>query len=443
MIKKFSKKTKQATKILFVFLLVISWILASWPQIRFGRLLKDFNFPPTIQEVRAAAEVQFGANSTSVCGDGSCPTTWSSPSNVQADDATYAQAAGKFKNQAGNPMDRIQTQDMGFTLVSGTIGDIVVELQGNDTQVTDGCNDFDARLLDDTGTEVGTDQSRGTGVHWGTTESIWTYTWTSADHGLSAAQIQDVDFGFYIDVEADANSFCQPRLDYIQITVNYTPASGPQFTQNNYGWYVDSDAEDVTDFWGNPDIAQNTAISALPVTNDPPGATQELRLRVNISVSNANMTASSKYFKLQYKQGTDANCTTGSWTDVGAGGGGEIWRYATSSVTDGTDLTVSRLSPASGVLQEYIKSKPTGANPFAVNVGQTTEYDFHIEHNGAADAKRYSLRVVETDNTGTPTTAFNGYTNCPTLTTEPGTGNLLRHGNFFADEVEQGFFWAN
>lgn len=177
----------------------------------------------------ADTEVQFAATCVSSCGDGDCITTWSNPSNAEADDASYTQSQSKFKNDAGNPMDRIKCDDFGFSAVSGTVDGIEVELQGNDVK-DGGCNDFDARLLDETGTEVGTDKSRGTGVHWVTSLGTWTYggaadTWSWA--GVDPTEITDVDFGFYIDVEADANTFCQPRLDYVKITVTYTAGGGP------------------------------------------------------------------------------------------------------------------------------------------------------------------------------------------------------------------------
>ncbi len=210
------------------------------------------------------------------------------------------------------------------------------------------------------------------------------------------------------------------------------------FTLNDYRWYVDNDSENVTDPWGNPDIAENTAIAPLPAGNDPPDSAQELRLRVNFTVNTADLSASSQQFKLQFKAGTDADCTTGSWTDVGAVAA-SAWQFASSGVTDGTTLTALKLA-ASDVLEVYAKANPTATNPNSATSGQDIEYDFHIIGSGSdfADATQYSFRVLESDDT-----VFDGYTTCPTLTSEPGTGNLLRHGNFFADGVEQGFFWAD
>lgn len=210
------------------------------------------------------------------------------------------------------------------------------------------------------------------------------------------------------------------------------------FTLSNYRWYTDNDAEDVTDPWGRVDIAQNTAVPTLPPQNDPPTAANELRLRANLTVGSVDLPASNSRFKLQYKVGTDASCTTGTWVDVGAAGSAEIWRYATSGVTDGTTITTSRLSPTSSVLQTYVKSIAATLNPNAATSSQTVEYDFHIEHNGAVGATQYSFRIVEP--TGLLLAA---YTVCPTLVTAPASSDLLRHGKFFENQTRKGFYWAN
>jgi hypothetical protein len=227
--------------------------------------------------------------------------------------------------------------------------------------------------------------------------------------------------------------------DNIPEYVNVVYAERIAFTLNAYRWYADSDAQDVTDPVGAPDVAQNTAITPIPVPNAAPGLTGELRLRTNIIVSGGNLAAGAVQFKMQYKQGTDGSCTSGSWTDVGAGGGGSAWRFASSSVADGTNLTVSRLSPTSSVLQDYVKAGPSVTNANAATPGQTIEYDFHIEHNGAVDAAQYSFRIIQSIGT-----VFDGYSSCPTLVTAPGSDNFTRGGQFWSDQVRSGgYFWAD
>lgn len=226
---------------------------------------------------------------------------------------------------------------------------------------------------------------------------------------------------------------------YIYITW----ADNTTFTQNTYRWYVDNDLTNPTDPWSSAtgvDLAENTAITVVPFAYDPPSTTQELRLRVNFTVGTANMAVSTRYFKLQYRIGTDSDCSTGSWTDVNSG---NAWEYATSTVTDGADITASLSNTTSGKGQEYVKSRPSQINHVAVNVSEITEYDFHIIGTTATTAERYLFRVVETDSGGTATTAFTAYTNCPILSTEPDTSNLMRHGRVFTGGSERGFYWAN
>lgn len=230
------------------------------------------------------------------------------------------------------------------------------------------------------------------------------------------------------------------------IVITYTPIVNPTFTLSNYRWYTDAASQDVTDPWpsgATVDLAQNNSIVLLPANNGAPRTGQLLRLRINFTIGTAAFTLNSKRFKLQYKTGTDGSCTTGTWTDIGASGGVSVWRYASSGVTDGTTLTNSRLLPASNVLEVYVKANPSVVNPNTASIGQTVEYDFHIEDNGAADETQYSFRAVETDATGTPSTAFSAYSVCPTLITAPGTANFMRGGNFFYNDTEQGSYWVN
>lgn len=211
------------------------------------------------------------------------------------------------------------------------------------------------------------------------------------------------------------------------------------FTQNKYRWYYDNDAVNPTAAWGALAIAENTAIPIIPAGYDPPDTTQELRLRANMVVNTSALSAGTNYFKLEYKAGTDGSCTTGSWTDVGTG----AWTYATSSVTDGSNITASLSDTTSGKGEQYVKSKPSVLNNVGANVGEIIEYDFHIIGGTATPNTTYSFRIVGTDSGGTAETVLDAYTNCPTLTTEPGTADLMRHGQVFNNGLKKGFFWVN
>lgn len=265
---------------------------------------------------------------------------------------------------------------------------------------------------------------------------------TTGNITLDTTNFTEIEFAVAATTNAtDGGTYCF-RLSNVDTYSVYPQAtivsSGEtQFTQSAYRWYEDSDSENVTEIWGNPNIAENGVLALLPATNAPPDTNAELRLRIALSIGSADLATTSQQFKLQYKAGTDASCTSGSWTDVGAESGGSIWRYASSSVTDGTTLTALKISSAD-VLGVYAKSSPTTSNPNAATVGQDLEYDFHIQHNGAAPASTYSFRIVESDGT-----ALTSYTNCPTLVTKHSSDQQLRHGAVFSDEVEAGFTSAD
>lgn len=291
-----------------------------------------------------------------------------------------------------------------------------------------------------------TDGSATTNVSGGLTDENTTFvagevkdTGNATDNiTLSSTNFTEIEFSIQATSNATAGGDYCFRLTNVDTYTLYAEASieaagTPLFTLATYRFYLDSDSENVSDPWGNPNIAEDTALQLLPATNAPPENGTEARLRIGISIADASLSVGAQQFKLQYKAGTDATCTTGSWSDVDAGGGGGIWRYATSSVSDGTTLSTAQLS-TSDILGVYAKSAPTTANPNGVSIGETVEYDFHIQHNGASAASTYSFRVVESDGS-----VLTSYTHCPTVTTLQDTSQQLRHGNVFSDEVEQGF----
>lgn len=219
---------------------------------------------------------------------------------------------------------------------------------------------------------------------------------------------------------------------------NIVIAEKVNFILDGYRWYEDTNNEVVSSSneWSVLNVPESNPILTIPAAYNPPVPGTELRLRVRVIVNNNSLAAHQMQFKLQYKEGTDGNCTTDVWTDVDASGGGGVWRYASSSVPDGTPLSTSVLS--STVRQLYVRSSSAGTNPNVVNPGESMEWDFHIENNGAPGATQFSFRLVE--DTGI---LLSQYTYCPTLSTKPDTENLLRHGNFFESGSERGFLWVD
>src|SRR3989344_2577247 len=435
---------------ILILLILLFWTTSKLPRIPL------VNFPPE-QKIAYASNTGFVLPSTLPSNTCTAPTTGNFTDDAPPDNNNDLYACAVDNNPNVEENFQFSGYSFGLTASAKILG-IVVHL--NDVHISSatagGTQDFKVRISWDGGTtwtaaaqndsdtcttgDIGTAALDGdeyycnnststagtsepsSGTFWG--RSNWTTT-----------ELNSSNFVVHIVGDNNNNTARINYVDVVDVKVYYTST----FTLSAYRWYVDSDNENVTDIWGNPDIAESTALTTLPASQDPPKPTQELRLRVALTVGTVNLATSDVTFKLEYKAGTDGSCTTGSWTDVGAGGGAEIWRYATSSVTDGADITVTKLTP-SDVLEEYAKSNPTQTNHNSGTTTQDVEYDFHLEHNSAAAVTQYSFRLVYND---TQDNVLGTYTVCPTLTTRPETDNLMRHGNFFENNAERGFFWAN
>ncbi len=181
--------------------------------------------------------------------------------------------------------------------------------------------------------------------------------------------------------------------------VNYPQLTMPPaliFTQQDYRWYANANAINPTTAIG----PENTATTADAYT-------QQFRLRMNVAVGGANLTAGRESFKLQY-----ALSILGPWTDLGLIGYPTEWRgYDNLTPADDSAITALRLS-SSNVLGSYEEENPSALNPYMINNGQRGEWDWVIENNSAAAVTAYYFRIVKAD--GTP---LDSYVNYPQLTT--------------------------
>ena len=181
----------------------------------------------------------------------------------------------------------------------------------------------------------------------------------------------------------------QIRLTYFAVSV---------LTQNDFEFWEDNAALTPTSIWGTPDIAENVALNAVPVGNDPIDPGDEIRIRMNISVSSADLAAGSEGFILAYSEAQD--CTTASsWTDVDVAGGGGTWIFSSDTdVADNTTLT-TLLITGSDVAGRYNRSDPTSTNPNTVTTGQDLEWDWHIVYNSgnSPGAKTFCFRMERDD----------------------------------------------
>ncbi len=150
------------------------------------------------------------------------------------------------------------------------------------------------------------------------------------------------------------------------------------------------------------------------------GLPQLLRLRINLSIADDALAAGIASFKLQY-----ATSISGSWTDVGAAGSGEAWRFADNPTPgDGSTLIGAKLSGTTS-LQSYTESNPTVVNPAADDIGGYAEWDFVLDPANAASATTYYFRMVKAD--GTELSSYENYPQIAVVYPE----HKMRHGRWF------------
>ncbi|MFT7506932.1 MAG: hypothetical protein ACI92I_000068, partial [Acidimicrobiales bacterium] len=196
---------------------------------------------------------------------------------------------------------------------------------------------------------------------------------------------------------------------YVSIVYGKRLGTDPVYEQLSYRWYTNEDAQTPTDPWpvGVSDLVEREPItSTTTVVKDG----DEIRLRLNAELSNATSTTGS-LFKLQYV--ASDNCSiAGSWLDVGAIASSTIWRgFDNAAVTDESTLSSTTLASTT-VAETYQENGTASSTPNAIPAGDTGEWDFVLEQNGAAAGTNYCFRMVENDGT-----AFATYTSYPQLVT--------------------------
>lgn len=182
------------------------------------------------------------------------------------------------------------------------------------------------------------------------------------------------------------------------------PTAQTTFAQNTYRFYVDDDTLTPSDPWppGAQDLGENMSITD---NDEPLGLGEQVRVRMSLRVSEATLPPETQQFKLQYGERSTICENVNFWNDLGDPGSGADWRGGASSVTSGTPLSSDPpdsgdlLLSASDRAGTYQEQNPTPENPYAVQVGESLEFDWHIEHNGAAPETDYCFRLVVSDGT--------------------------------------------
>ncbi len=166
---------------------------------------------------------------------------------------------------------------------------------------------------------------------------------------------------------------------------------GTTFTQSDFRFYQNTNALQPSVTLGNL-----SATTTLTSTSSP------IRLRINVIASSASVSTTSRTFLLQV-----ATSTSSTWFNIGSTTNWSM--FNNSSVTDGATIS-STLLASSNVSESYSESNVTAANPNALAIGQSGEWDFVLDPSGATSGSTYFFRLTSPDGS-----AFNAYTNYPSI----------------------------
>ncbi len=427
MIKK--KQLKRGLRISLSVILMVSLSLSGW-------------WPWQVEEVRADTQTKTF----------SFATTAESFTGTAEGESTLSYDSG-----TGNPAGALKSRILGRNKVNdnywewtGTWEDLGVPSGGTVTQIRVNagytkCTEFNVadtftvgpyELRDSGGTLIATLWSGRLGT---AVDSSWVAIGAQADQNVTAGNQASgttvkLRLNNHLDNANNGSAAISVYDDEVSFVITYTSAV-TYLTQNDFEIFVDNNVLTPTDVWpsGARNLAENEVLTPLPVANDPVDQSDEVRIRMNVAVTVAELAAGGEAFTLQHAKADDCTAVS-SWTEVGTGD----WGFATSSVSNNTTLT-STVIDTSTVLGRYNNADPSSTNPNAVPSGQSVEWDWHVVYNGSAGAGTYCFRMR------TDTGDLDGYedTGYPKISTRPAVGDQMRHGGFFSSSAEQGFFWVD
>jgi hypothetical protein len=374
-----------------------------------------------------------------------------------------AESTLSYDSGTGNPVGALKSRILGRNKVNdnywewaGTWEDLGVPAGGTVTQIRVNagytqCTEYNVadpftvgpyELRDSGGTLIATLWSGRTGT---AVDGSWVSISAQADQNVTAGNQASnttikLRLNNHLDNGNDGAAAISVYDDEVSYVITYT-AAVPTLTQNSFEYWVDNNTLTPVEVWGNPDIGEKVAFNAVPPSNDPIDPGDEIRIRIQVSVTTTQLDAATEGFILAYAEANDCSAVP-AWTDVGVAGGADTWLYTSeTNVTDNTTLT-SNLITGSEVYGRYNRSDPTSTNPNAIPSGQEVEWDWHVVYNSSntAGAKTYCFRMEKDDGT-----ALDGYNtgSYPRIDTRPATIDQSRHGNFFTSGSERGFFWSN
>ena len=158
--------------------------------------------------------------------------TWLDISRVVSSDDSYTSYSGFPDATAFSHY--LKCTNFGFSIPSGTIDGILVEIERRGTNTsTNKCYDNSIKLIKG-GAYVGSDKAAtstaypttDTYASYGSSSDLWGTTWTFSE-------INDSNFGVGLSVKTtcDGKNGVGPLVDHIRITVYYTESSGTPRSQ--------------------------------------------------------------------------------------------------------------------------------------------------------------------------------------------------------------------
>lgn len=229
---------------------------------------------------------------------------------------------------------------------------------------------------------------------------------------------------------SDAGSNAAYRTEIVE-----WPTAARKLTQNYYRLYVDNNALKPTDPWpaGGTNLGENTEMTASDV---PVALGDNVRIRMSLAVSGSAMPATVDAFKLQYAKRVTTCSAISTWYPLGdISSSTALWRGVNNTPADGTALSANPPTAGDLVISvsdragTYEEQNDTALNPFLAYPGEDVEFDWVIEHNGAADKSSYCFRMAEAD--GANLYAYNNYPVIRTVGYEP----LVTNWRWYEDET--------
>ena len=201
---------------------------------------------------------------------------------------------------------------------------------------------------------------------------------------------------------------------YITAVFGKRQGTDPVYDQTSSRWYVNENTEPPTDPWptGVTDLNEREPITA---TSTPLKDGDEIRLRINVGVTNATSSAGAT-FKLQFAA-ADTCGGASNWADVGNTSSSSVWRgYNNSGVSDHATIS-SQLLASTTVSETYEENGYATSTPNDIYVDDYGEWDFVLQQNGAQAGTNYCFRMIEEDGT-----SFLSYSHYPQLYTNEAPG---------------------